>query len=242
MSSGRRKFLNFLGSIGLLSLIPGSSALAQRKPKFIKHPKIKGPKIKGRTLSKRALYEKLSSRPLEKIRDRLTGRFYAGPIRRTGESYMDLINWDLGPRGAQTGCLVAASWITDGTPTDSISCYGTLYCRSNQCAADTCSSYWCDRNTCDKHTCKTEICDSHSCDEEGKCENQQCPGHLKKEIFWEDFAKYPEDPFVTEIKDILKTTDVAVIKQELIKIIYSNEVLNLGAQHFVASTFRKMTK
>jgi hypothetical protein len=229
MAIGRRGFLGVLAKISFLSLIPGIPALAQRRGGTLS---IRSPKIKGKTLSQSALTQELSSSSLEDIRDMVTGKFYAGVSQGVGARYTDIIDWNLGSGGINTGCVIAATYSPTGV-VDALTqgaCTGHG-CHGHDCkSGHTCSGQGCEGQTCKGHTCKGK----HTCsDDEYDCSGAKCDG--QSNINWQDFGQYADDAFVSEITNILNTTDVAVIRDELIKVIFSDDVLSLGAQHFANS-------
>jgi hypothetical protein len=73
------------------------------------------------------------------------------------------------------------------------------------------------------------------------CPSEYCVGKCQPKAMVDmyEMVSYPGDKFVSEILDILETTDVREIQKELKAVIFSDEVLNLGLQHFVVSSYEK---
>ena len=57
-----------------------------------------------------------------------------------------------------------------------------------------------------------------------------------------ELVSYPGDKFAAEILDILKTTDVGVIQNELKAVIFSDDVLSMGLEHFLAAARENMAE
>lgn len=234
----RGKFLAFLGKVGLLSLITGTSVLAaERKSsdKFILKEsdntaltpevtaKLKGrcniaklmasPLINGKMLTRDILEADLATNNLGNIRDLLTGRFFGKAAEAAfADGYAPLVNWNLGSE-SMSGCFLHANM----NPGDAavVDAYTGLL-------------------TIDKDTGKVKISlkMGNPIDNQARVRNTQ--------LDFADFAAHPADGFVSEVNNILKTTDVAVIEQEIRKVIFSDKVINMGIEHFIHSTHEAM--
>ena len=85
-----------------------------------------------------------------------------------------------------------------------------------------------------------EDCGSQ-CDQCGTyCAGSYCSPHVSMDLF--EMVSYPTDQFVSEITKILKTTAIGIIQNELKAVIFSDEVLNMGLQHFVDAAHQTMTE
>jgi len=222
----RGKFFRFLGGIGLLSLIPGLPASAAER-KF-ESPKLTGlrrtdsakilrsPTIKGQLLSNDALTARLSTKNLENIRDITTGRFFGQAAEKAFRSgYVPLINWNLGAEGNESGCMVQAN-INASYP--------------DQCPSN-CTAYL----FSNKEIGEVMITLNLGSQAGSECPIIGCPieCHNFHILDFHDFISYPADKFVREITKILGSKDIGVIRNELKAVIFSDEVLNMGLQHFV---------
>jgi len=234
----RGKFLAFLGKIGLLSLITGTSVLAAERStsdkvlvKDTDHTaltpeataKLRGrcniaklmasPLINGKMLTRDILEADLATNNLGNIRDLLTGRFFGKAAEAAFQNgYTPLVNWDLGSQ-AMSGCFLQANMNPDDMAT--VDAYTGLL-------------------TIDKDTGKVKI----SLKMGNKIDNQARVRNTQ--LDFADFAAHPTDGFVSEVNNILKTTDVATIEQELRKVIFSDDVINMGIEHFVHATHEAM--
>jgi hypothetical protein len=235
----RGKFIGFLGKIGLLSLIPGLPASAGTKacPTYIcgdqkceihsglkiEGWEIAGPKIRGRVLSQKALDSDLSTDFLGHVRDMVSGRFFGQAGRNLPTDYSTLIDWDPGSEGNHF-CGVAIM--------DSIG-ENLEFVKNEACFAHTCSG----GHSCSDHKCSTFSHDNYAASVDPGCEihcdSFACESHSGLVVSWEDFNLYPNDAFVLEINDILQTTDINAIKQELTDLMHSPEVIDLSIQRFV---------
>ena len=222
----------------------------ERKPRFRR--RIEGPKIKGRTLSDEALYGSLASPELERLRSIVTGKYYEKVGERFAGKYIDTSHID-DPSSGIIDCVVATTHI----PVDMLGNGGVLgglegligsivqgHCQGKGCSSGmgcsgdggfVCDDMWCSGFDCGGNTCWDLDC---SGDDFG-CKGDQCNGHKKKDM-WQDLGNFTEDIFVQEVTDIFNTTDIAVLKEELLNIIVSEENLRLNVQHFIngASTMR----
>ena len=236
----RGRFLSFLGKIGLLSLITGTSVFgadraSQDKAKFEKidesatgieaTAKLKGrcmiaklmqsPLINGKMLTRDILEADLATRNLENVRDLLTGRFFGKAAEAAfKDGYTPLINWDLGSQSAYSGCFMVAN-MNPGEAVGVDAYTGLL--------------------TIDKDSGNVKIL--------LKMDDSALNGapRVKKiELDFNDFAMHPTDGFVSQVTGILKTTDIDTIEQELKAIIFSDEVLNMGIEHIIFSTNEAM--
>ena len=225
----------------------------------------RSPMIKGKRLSNTALTATLASTELESIRDLMTGRFFgnmAQDIFRDG--YKPFISWKLNEEGNDTGCFFYAdadpitgpdidhcgmyiTWQDDeGEVTVSVAskpggpgelgCVGTKFGMISDCSEDcmqTCFGHCADM--CD---CVTDNECTSECNDQ--CSGTYCSGTYcspKENISLEDLLKFQDDAFVQEILEILETTDVRTVQTELKKVIFSDEVLNMGLEHFVTNAY-----
>lgn len=235
----RGKFLAFLGKIGLLSLITGTSVLASERSTSDKvilkesdHAKITpeataklrgrcniaklmaSPLINGKMLTRDILEADLATNNLGNIRDLLTGRFFGKAAEAAfKDGYTPLVDWNLGSQSAMSGCFLQANMNPDDLST--VDAYTGLL-------------------TIDKDTGKVKI----SLKMGDPMGNQVRVRNT--ELDFADFAAHSSDGFVSEVNSILKTTDVATIEQELRKVIFSDEVINMGIEHFIHATHEAM--
>jgi hypothetical protein len=219
------------------------------KPKFKR--RVRSPVINGRELSEKALFAPLATPELERLRSYVTGQFYEKVGERFAGNHIDTSH--LGPE--TTGildCLVATTYIPPDLITDIGSMGGLMggwgditegHCQGKGCSSGmgcsgdggfVCDDMWCSDFDCGGNTCWDLDC---SGDEFG-CKGDHCNGHNDKDI-WNDLTEFTEDVFVEEITDILATTDIAVLKDELIKIMGSPEVINLNYEHFINGASRR---
>lgn len=232
----RGKFLSFLGKIGLLSLLTGTSvfgaedkAESQKTGKLgigIKETdKIKGrcmiaklmqsPLINGKMLTRDILEADLATRNLENVHDLLTGRFFGKAAEEAfKDGYTALINWDLGSQGASSGCFVFANM--NPGETVSVDAYTALV-------------------AIDKDSGKVKISLKM-----GDPLRNRAAREENIYLDFNDFAMHPTDGFVSQVTGILKTTNVNTIEKELKAIIFSDDVLNKGIEHLIYSTNEAM--
>ena len=244
----RGKFLGFLGKLGILSLIPGLPALSAPKTrgegiKFLPPDLtdtrcgklLRSPMIKGKTLSKAALTAKLTSENLENIRDLMTGRFFgkvAQDISKDG--YKPFISWNLGTDGSDSGCF----YYCDGDP-------------ESPSGIDNCGMYiaWQEDtgevivkvSGGDPRVASCKKCIEDCADQcESHCPGTYCEGgycNPKRSIDLKEMMAFQDDIFVNEILEILETTDVRTVQAELKNVIFSDEVLNMGLEHFITNAY-----
>ena len=250
---GRGKFLRFLGGIGLLSLIPGLQAsAAERKYESLRFTGLRmtdsakilrSPTIKGQLLSNDLLTARLSTKNLGNIRDMLTGRFF-GRFAESAfrDGYVPLIKWNLGAEGNEIGCFFKARLGTeDLAPGEIHPCTILIIPREKgkNILLDIYSISAIQEGPLDLGSEGTLADCGEQC---SKC-NVQCSGmycNPKSAIDLYEVVSYPADKFVSELTDILKTTDIVKIQQELKAVIFSDEVLNMGLQHFVIAAHGAM--
>jgi hypothetical protein len=261
----RGRFMRFLGKLGMLSLVPGSSAAAalapDQVPGALATRRVVGPLINGRRFSDAALTGTLATRNLENIRDVVTGRFFgrAAEAAYTG-GHTPVINWRLGGRGSSSGCFFFAA-MTDpkrGRPAvDNCSVF-MLASRSNRggiivevikssggrlkdiigggtaCSLELSCEAQCSAN------CPSDCGDRCASMCMNKCDSGYCGSQCspKSELSLAEISSYPADRFAAELTQILGTTDVGRLQQELMQIICSDEVLNRGLDEFLAGAGR----
>lgn len=235
----RGKFLAFLGKIGMLSLITGTSVLAAERKSSDKFTlkesdnaaltpeataKLKGrcniaklmasPLINGKMLTRDILEADLATNNLGNIRDLLTGRFFGKAAEAAfQDGYTPLVNWNLGSE-SMSGCFLQANMNPDDVAV--VDAYTGLL-------------------TIDKDTGKVKISLKM-----GNPIDNNLTRVRNTQLDFAEFAAHPTDGFVSEVNSILKTTDVAVIEQELKKVIFSDDVINMGIEHFIHSTHEAM--
>ena len=248
---GRGRFLRFLGGIGLLSLIPGLPASAQeskfesRKFKELRRTDtakiLKSPSIKGRLLSEEALTTRLATKNLENIRDMMTGRFF-GRVAENAfrDGYVPLIKWGLGQTGSDNGCFFYLMVDPEGLEPEVMS-----NCIMQFIAREDGKMIFLDiYNTSAISQIPLAVgsgATAADCGEQCSQCNVQCAAGYSA-INLHEVVSYPADKFASELMDILKTKDIDKIQQELKAVIFSDEVLNMGLQHFVNAAHGSMVE
>ena len=251
----RGKFFRFLGGIGLLSLIPGLPASAaerkyeSRKFKGLSRTDtakiLRSPTIKGRLLSNDVLTTRLSTKNLENIRDMMTGRFF-GRVAENAfrDGYVPLIKWNLGAEGSDNGCFFHLRLRTEGlAPGEIHNCTMQInaYEEGKKILLDIYSISAISQSPFDVGSeCAFVLECPSDCE---KCAGVYCSGtycNPQSAIDLFEMVSYPADKFVSEFTDILKTTDIDKIQQELKAVIFSDEVLNMGLEHFVMAAHDAM--
>jgi len=251
----RGKFFRFLGGIGLLSLIPGIPASAQERKfesprltgrRITDSPKIlRSPTIKGKLLSNDVLTASLSTKNLENIRDLMTGRFF-GRVAENAfrDGYVPLITWGLGQKGSETGCFVQAKLGPgDLEPETMSNCTMLVIAREDDKMVflDIYHTSAMAQGPLDLDSGTAPMSCGAEC--ASKCWGVYCSGtycNPKNTLDLFEMLGYPTDQFVSEITKILKTTDIGIIQNELKAVIFSDEVLNMGLQHFVEAAHQTM--
>ena len=258
----RAKFLGILGKLGLLSLIPGGVANAAERTglrrmetdetlvtrgdiTFSASAKLtRSPMIKGKALSREILDAKLSTENLGNIRDLLTGRFFgkAAEAACNDEQCIpytggDFINWNLGNGDSDSGCFMFADAEGLGG-VDSCSHYLTYRMDGDKLSILYAYDFANERRgAMDIIGSGTGQCFHCSNFCEAACGGEYCQGVCAPQAAIDMFeiVSYPSDKFVSEIMEILKTTDAGVIQKELKTIMFSDGVLNMGLEHLVVT-------
>jgi hypothetical protein len=250
---GRGRFLGFLGKIGILSLLPALPLYAEEKVEARRFTGLRqtgamkisrSPMIKGRMLSDEALSAKLSTKNLENIRDMMTGRFF-GKIAESAfkDGYVPLIKWGLGGEGSENGCFFYAKIGPKGPGPEELSnCSMFINARKNagMLFLDIYSISASAPGPIDLGTeCALVLDCPGYCDKCGMyCSGTFCNPKSALDLY--EIVSYPADRFASELKDILQTSDVDKLQQEIRNVVFSDESLNMGLQHFVDAAYEGM--
>ena len=253
----RGKFFWYLGEIGLLSFIASIPAFGAERAtlreaddsgadRTFKYNQFRSPTIRGRTISRDALTSRLATKGLEDIRDLVTGRFFGiAAANAFKDGYTPLINWNLGAGDGNSGCFFYFEREAEAIPDviDRCGMFMTSYVDQGklviEAMADAAISKIgggipgeaeCDARVvpCSPH-CYTD-CPS---DCETVC-TRWCAANAQVDIL--EIVSNPADKFASEIIEIFETDDVATLERELTDLIFSDEVLNMGLEHFVAAS------
>ena len=254
----RGKFLGFIGKIGIFSFLSGLPVFgaprtgARGEESKILPPGLtdtrctkltRNPDLKGISLSHGVLTAKLTTRNLENIRDLLTGRFFGKMAHEYfKDGYKPFIKWGLDTDKGDSGCFFQVNndplnppetekcgpflaWREDGdkvivdvavTGVHPIIAGGPVgpeqgcECYGYECGSE-CETY------CSGPYCSGTYCNPH----EG--------------IDLSEVITFKDDRFAAEILEVLETTDAGIVQRELREIIFSDDVLNMGIEHFVYS-------
>lgn len=253
----RGKFFWYLGEIGLLSFVASIPALGAERAtlkeaddsgagRTFKYSQFRSPTIRGRTLSREALTSRLATKGLEDIRDLVTGRFFGIAAAETfKDGYTPLINWNLGAGGGNNGCFIYAERDAHAIPDviDSCCMFVTSYVDQGklviEAMADAASSKIGGsipgEAECDARVVPCSPYCHYDCPSDcaTKC-RRWCSTQTLVDIF--EIVSNPADKFASELMEIFETDDVATLERELTDLIFSDEVLNMGLEHFVAAS------
>lgn len=259
---GKVGILSFLTSIPAFGAERGKFELKEsddrgitdiRGSQTLKLRRTRSPKIRGKVLSETALTARLATDNLENLRDLVTGRFFGNAAREIyKDGYIPLIKWNLGADGGDSGCFFYADTADPNRfgeiPVENCGLYVTGYEDNGKLTIGAFSSPWGGKiddllggSACGAKVDPTpppcpgkcnDYCPSHC---GVVCSGEYCGGHCspKVQVDLHEIVSYPADKFVSEITEILETTDLGTIERELKAVIFSDEVLNLGLEQFV---------
>jgi len=255
MSRGR--FFWYLGEIGLLSFVASIPALGAERAtlreagdsggdRVFKYIPVRGPTVRGRTFSREALTSRLATKGLEDIRNLVTGRFFGiAAAEAFKDGYTPMINWNLGAGGGDNGCFIHVEREAHAIPDVIDHCcmfmtsyedQGKLIIEAMSDAASTKiggaipGEYECGAKVV---PCSPYCPYDCASDCATKC-RRWCSTQATVDIF--EIVSNPADKFASEIMEIFETDDVATLERELTDLIFSDEVLNMGLEHFVAAS------
>jgi hypothetical protein len=225
---------------------------------------LRSPTIKGKLLSEEALTTRLSTKNLENIRDMMTGRFF-GRVAENAfrDGYVPLIKWGLGQKGSDTGCFFYAKLGPEGLGPEGLGPEGlgpeglgpeglrpegisncSLFVNARtdgkMIFLDIYSISAISQSLLDLGSECALVLDCPSdCTKCGVyCAGVYCAPHASFNLH--EIVSYPADKFASELTDILKTTDIDKVQQEIKNVIFSDESLNMGLQHFVNGAYGGM--
>ena len=253
----RGKFFWYLGEIGLLSFVASIPAFGAERAtlreaddsgagRTFKFRANRSPTIRGRTFSREALTSRLATKGLEDIRDIVTGRFFGLAAANTfKDGYTPLINWNLGAGGVNNGCFFYFERGAHAIPDviDRCGMFMTSYVDQDKLVIEA----MCDaaiskigggipgEAECDARVVPCSPYCHYDCPSDcaTKC-RRWCATQALVDTF--EIVSNPADKFASEIMEIFETDDVATLEQELTDLIFSDEVLNMGLEHFVAAS------